>query len=303
MKVLLMYLVCMCVLINVQAQSPKLKLDNKLSQKLNEAVLGFEGQIGVYVQNLKTGKFASLNADTLFPTASMIKVPIMVGVFDKIQKDELKYNQVMVYKDSLKYDDGIVSSFKDSTKITLSELVFLMESVSDNTASLWLQGIVGGKRINELMSSLGFAHLRVNSRTAGRELFRKTYGWGVCTPFEMAMLMKKIRQGQVVSLDASDRMIRTLGYQFWDEEGLSQLPENVKFAAKTGAVDRSRSETALVYAPHGEYVYCIVTKNQKDTSYESDNAGFEMIRKLTKVIWEHNEPKYRFKYQKKGSKF
>ena len=303
MKVLLKCILGVFMVVQVNAQSKKLKVDTKLNQKIKNAVKGFEGQIGIYVENLKTGKFAAYNPDTLFPTASMVKVPIMVGVFDKIQKGELKYNQVMVYKDSLKYDDGIVSSFKDSTKITLSELVFLMESVSDNTASLWLQGMVGGKQINANMESLGLSHVRVNSRTPGRELFRKTYGWGTCTPFEMALLIKKIRQGNVISKAASDRMIRTLSYQFWDEEGLSQLPENVKFSCKTGAVDRSRSETAVVYAPHGDYVYCIVSKNQKDTTYESNNAGFEMIRKVSKIIWEHYEPKSNFVKSIKDPKF
>ncbi len=303
MKLFLHLVLSLFIVSFSKAQTTKLKFDKKLQEKLDKAVVGFEGQMGVYVQNLKTGKFAAIDADTLFPTASMIKVPIMVGVFDKIRTNELKYDQIMVYKDSLKYDDGIVSSFKDSTKITLSELVFLMESVSDNTASLWLQGIVGGVKINELMNTLGFSHLRVNSRTPGREVFRKTYGWGVCTPFEMAMLMMKIRQGQVISSAASDRMLRTLGYQFWDEEGLSQLPEKVKFASKTGAVDRSRSETAIVFAPHGEYVYCIVSKNQKDTTYEGNNAGFEMIRKLSKIIWQHYEPKSRFEKLASDSKF
>jgi beta-lactamase class A len=286
--------------INTQAQS---KVDAKLQSKIATAVESFEGQVGVYVENLKSGKFATYNADTLFPTASMIKVPIMVGVFDKIQNGELKYTQEMVFKDSLRYDEGIVSSFRDSTKIMLSEVVFLMESVSDNTASLWLQGMVGGLNINKLMEQYGFKDLRVNSRTVGREDFRKKYGWGVCTPREMAILMKKIRKGEIISKSASDRMIRTLGYQFWDEEGLSQLPENVKFASKTGAVDKSRSETSVVFAPHGDYVYCIVTKNQKDTTYESNNAGFELIRKLSKVIWEHQEPKSKWVKKPKDEKF
>jgi beta-lactamase class A len=279
------------------------KIDTKLQAKLNLVVSGFEGQVGIYVENLKTGKYASLNPDTLFPTASMIKVPIMVGVFDKINKGELKYTQEMVFKDSLRYDNGIVSSFKDSTKITLSELVFLMESVSDNTASLWLQGIVGGNNINKIMENYGFNNVRVNSRTPGREAFRKTYGWGVCSPREMATLLKKIRKGEIISQAASDRMLRTLSYQFWDEEGLAQIPENVKFSSKTGAVDRSRSEVSVIYAPHGDYVYCIVTKNQKDTIYESNNAGFELIRKVSKLIWEHQEPKSRWIKLVKDEKF
>ena len=46
----------------------------------------FHGTAGVYVRNLKTGKEAAVNADTIFPTASIIKVPILIGIFKKIEE-------------------------------------------------------------------------------------------------------------------------------------------------------------------------------------------------------------------------
>ncbi|MEP6610903.1 MAG: serine hydrolase, partial [Mucilaginibacter sp.] len=67
--------------------------DAKLTAKLQDAVKGFNGQAGIYVHNLKTGKTAAMNADTLFPTASMIKVSIQCGLMDKIEKGEMQYNQ------------------------------------------------------------------------------------------------------------------------------------------------------------------------------------------------------------------
>src|SRR5476649_2747051 len=77
--------------------------DKKLTTKLQDAVKGFNGQVGIYVQNLKTGKTAAINADTLFPTASMIKVSIQCGLMDKIEKGQMQYNQKLVYRDSLLY--------------------------------------------------------------------------------------------------------------------------------------------------------------------------------------------------------
>jgi len=37
-------------------------------------------------------------------------------------------------------------------------------------------------------------------------------------------------------------------------------PPTIKVGTKNGAVNQSRSEVVLVHAPHGEYVYCIMTK-------------------------------------------
>ncbi|MFY7908349.1 MAG: serine hydrolase [Emticicia sp.] len=272
------------------------KEDKVLQKKLQETLSGFNGVVGVYVKNLKTNKFAAINADTIFPTASMVKVPIMVGTFDKILKGQLKYDQEIVYKDSLDYDDGIVGSLKDGAKLPLNEVMMLMCTVSDNTGSLWLQALAGGGiRINAIMDSLGLKNTRVNSRTPGREANRTEFGWGQTTPREMANLITMLRQRKVFTADASDRMYRNLGRQFWDGEGLSQLPENVKVGTKNGAVNRSRSEVVYVHAPHGEYVYCVITKKQKDESWTRSNEGFELLRKVGALLWNYYEPQSKFK--------
>lgn len=273
-----------------------LKEDQKLKAKLEELIKGFKGDVGIYVRNVKNNKFVAINADTVFPTASMIKIPIMIGTFDKIKQGGLKYEQELVYRDSLKYDDGIVGSLRDSARISLSKVVMLMCTVSDNTGSLWLQALSGGgKRINAILDSLGFQVTRVNSRTPGREANRTQYGWGQTSPREMANLLTMIREGKIISPAYSDRMYRNLGRQFWDEEGLSQIPENIKVATKNGAVNRSRSETVLVHAPGGEYVYSVITKNQKDESWDRNNEGYELLRKVSALLWHYFEPKSKWK--------
>ncbi|MFN3487509.1 MAG: serine hydrolase [Emticicia sp.] len=280
--------------LSVSAQTAK--LDKVLQSKLQETFKGFNGVAGIYVKNLKSNQFVAINADTIFPTASMVKIPIMVGTFDKILKGELKYEEELTYKDSLHYDDGIVGSLKDGAKLPLNEVMMLMCTVSDNTGSLWLQGLAGGgTRINAIMDSLGLKNTRVNSRTAGREANRTEYGWGQTTPREMAELLTMIRQRKVFTANASDRMYRNLGRQFWDGEGLSQLPENIKVGTKNGAVNRSRSEVVLVHAPHGEYVYCIITKKQTDESWKRENEGYELLRKVSALLWNYYEPKSKFK--------
>lgn len=273
----------------------KLRCDSLLQKKLENISKDFHGQVGIYVENLETGKFAALNQDSLFPTASMIKVPIMVGIFSKILDGKIKYSDELLYRDSAKYDNGITGSLKDSTIVPLGEAILLMETLSDNTASLWLQSLAGGEKINNLMDSLGLFSIKVNSRVKGREAFRKIFGWGMTSPKDMAILMKKLRMGNVLSKDASNRMFRTLGNQYWDGEGLSQIPEYVKTACKTGAVDKSRSEVTFVHAPSGDYMYCIVTKNQKDTTYKRDNEGFTLIRNVSALIYNHFEPKSNWK--------
>ena len=266
--------------------------DKKLTKQLQSLVAGFKGRAGIYVQNLKTGKIASFNADTLFPTASMIKVSIQCGLLDKIEKGELQYNQKLVYNDSLLYaGEDILGSFKNNDTIQLSKVYLLMITMSDNTASLWLQKLVGSDYINNWLQQNGFENLRVNSRATGRDSMRNIYGWGVTTPMEMCRLFTLIEEGKAVSAAASERMIRNMTRIYWDERSLSQIPPNIHTISKSGSLDASRSETVLVNAPHGDYVFSIITKNNTDQSWTPDNEACVLIKNLSALLWHYFEPK------------
>ena len=268
------------------------KTDKTLEKQIVNLISGFHGTIGIYVHELKKDRVASFNADTVFPTASVVKIPIMIGIMDRIQNKELECHQVMIYKDTIKYDPGedVLASFKPDEKILLSKLMLLSISLSDNTASLMLQGIAGGgQRINYLMDSLGYSYTRVNSRTPGREKEREIYGWGQTTPREIAVIMEQIVQGKVLSRKSSDRMLRTLGRQYWDEDAISQIPPNIFVASKSGAVDESRNEILYVNAPN-PYIFSIFTKNNKDQSWEYNNEAWVLTRKLSALLFTYFNP-------------
>ena len=268
--------------------------DKKLLSLLEQTIDGFNGNIGIYVKNLKTGKTTSINGDTIFPTASIVKVPILVGVMDKIQKGELDYNQELNYKDSLLYEGvDILGSFKTDEKIVLKKIIMLMLTTSDNTASLWLQSLAGtGTRINALLDSAGLKITRINSRTPGRESNRSIYGWGQTTPKEMGILLEMIYKDQIISVEACERMQRCLGRNFWDEnEAISQVPPYIEVFSKNGCVDSVRSEVLLVNAPHNPYIFCIFTKNNKDTRWTHDNEAWALARIISKELWDYFEPK------------
>lgn len=268
--------------------------DKKLETRLREAVSGFNGDIGIYVKNLKTGKIAVFNADTIFPTASIVKVPILLGVMQKLERGELFYDSTIIYRDSLLYaGEDILGSFKDGEKIRLKKVMMLMMTTSDNTASLWLQGLAGGgTRINQILDSLGFKDTRVNSRTPGREDIRKMYGWGQTTPREMGEIFERIYRNQIFSPAACDRMMRCMGRNFWDqEEAISVIPPYIEVFSKNGCVDQSRNEALLVNAPNNPYIFCIFTKNNKDRSWRKSNEAWALTRKISTMLWEYFEPK------------
>lgn len=264
----------------------------ELRETLERLTEGFRGDVGIYVRHLGTGEEVALRADEAFPTASMIKVPLLAALHDRVEAGELDLEAEMVYHDSLAYPGSdIVAGLEDGATVALDKLAFLMTSWSDNTASLWIQSLVGGGAfVNEWLDAHGFIITRVNSRTEGREADWEAYGWGQTTPREMSELMVMIRAGDVVSPAASERMYRTLASPYWQDRALSVLPATVQVAAKYGSVYRSRSETLVVNAPTGDYVLTFITRNQEDESREPDNEGYVLLRDVSRAVYEHFTP-------------
>jgi beta-lactamase class A len=269
-----------------------LKTDSALERELAAAVSGFHGRAGIYVRNLSSGTEAALNADETFPTASLVKVPILVSLLSRVDRGELDYNGELVMTSTRAYDaDDLAANLKDGTKISPAKLVWLMESLSDNSAALWCQELAGGgAAINAWLDGHGFARTRVNSRTEGREADKAKFGWGQTTPREMAGLMLLASSSSTAVTPAvSEEMLRVLSKSYWDGEALSQIPPAIHAASKQGAVDHSRSEVLLVEAPSGRYVLSVLTKDQTDTRYEHDNEGYELLRRVSRAVWEHDE--------------
>jgi beta-lactamase class A len=82
-------------------------------------------------------------------------------------------------------------------------------------------------------------------------------------------------------------MLRLLGRNYWDEEAVSQIPSDVFVASKNGAVDASRSEVMYVKGKKANYLFCICTKDNQDTSWATQNEAWEMTRKLSRLLWEY----------------
>jgi len=269
------------------------RTDKKLEDQLQPLVDSFHGTAGIYVLNLKTGKEAAINADTIFPTASIVKIPILVGIFDKIDQGVFKYHQPLLYRDSMaRKGSGLMQFYKDSSETDLKTAITLMITHSDNAAAVWCERLAGGGvTINSWLEAHNFKDTRVNARTPGRDPYRQLYGWGQTTPREMARLVTMIRKEEAVTPAASQAMYRIMTQVFWDEYALSQIPPYVQTASKQGMVDDSRSEVVLVNAPHGDYVFYVATKNNKDRRWVHDNEAWQLARKVSGLLWKYFEPK------------
>ena len=299
-------LLCVAASCLTQASAQQTAIrDEKLIDTLQDVLSGFRGDVGLYAYHLKSRRVAAINADTIFPTASTIKVPIFCGLCEKIDRGELSYRRPLVYQTARAVKgSGIMKYFQDSTKVSVSTLATLMIIFSDNSASFWCQELAGGgAQINKWLARNGFKDTRVNSRTEGRQEDYRRYGWGQTTPREMATLMLDICKNKVLTPAACDRMYRTLSQQTHDRRSLSEIPPYIQTADKTGGVNASRSEVVFVSAPHGDYVFAVYTKNNADHTWRRNNEAQELIRQVSAVLWHHFEPDSRWRPPVGNEKF
>lgn len=285
------------LLFSITSISYAQKNDTKLEHILQNEIKAFQGDVGIFVQHFKKNRTVSIQADTIFPTASLVKVPILVGVFNKINLGKLKLNTPYIYDAKRVYGgSGLMQFYKDSTQTNLSTMISLMLTYSDNVTSIWCQELAGGgTEINQLMDSLDLPNTKVNSRTEGRQQIWEQHGWGQTTPREIAQLMTLIRQGKVINPRLSDKMYRYLKNQYYNGEALSQLPAHIATASKTGALNQTRNELVFVHAPSGDFVFTVLTKNNKDQRWVVDNEAEVLIRKITSILWNYFEPNGKFK--------
>ncbi len=128
------------------------------------------GVVGVAAIHLETGRRVSMNGTDRFPMASTFKVPIAVQLLTRIDKGEIKLDQLIDIKQSdLHPGSGTLSDLfnKGGLALSVRNLMELMLLISDNSATDVLLRTAGGAdAVTARMRTLGIDGITVNRSTA-----------------------------------------------------------------------------------------------------------------------------------------
>jgi beta-lactamase class A len=255
----------------------------------------FKGDVGIYAVNLQNGDTVSYNAEKMFPTASVIKIYVLARLYQEIKEGRLAMNDKVVLRDSDKVPgSGILLFMHDGLKLTLGDLSWLMINMSDNVAANLLTDEVDGvMKVTDYIRSLGFKHTMELAKIFDRNVYpdstlRKKYGIGVTTPRETATFMKELYEGDIVDKKSSEAMIKLMEYQFYNTSIPRFLPtyrDTIEIAHKTGALNATRNDCAIIYTPRTNYVLCVFTTHNKDQRWITDNGAEVFIAKISLLVY------------------
>ena len=276
--------------------SLKTKTDTvALRRTLDSLANALHGVLGYSVMNLETGEKLSLRGDSTFGTASLIKVPILVTVFDLVEKGRLSLDDKLIMLGIDKVGgSGIISNLHNGLELTVGDATFLMITLSDNTATNLVLDRILIRRVWRKMESLGLMHSKVHSRsmvgdaTVAPDSSRK-YGLGVTTPNEMAQLFALMAEGKAVSPAADSAMLAMLQKTTFTEM-LRRYTGGIRAASKYGAVNAARTECVLWYLP-ARVVACVLTKDNEDQRWVIDSEPQVTLAKMGEAIVNAWRPK------------
>lgn len=262
-----------------------------LRRSIEGMTRGYEGVVGVSVRNLATGEGLSIRGDETFPTASLIKVAVLVALLDEVRRGTIRLDDplTMIARDQVG-GSGVLQHLHSGLQLTVEDAARLMIVISDNTATNLLLDKVPMRAVWAKMDSLGLPHTRIHSKTFLRSTSvamdsSVKYGLGVTTPDETVRLFTLLHQGRAVSPALDSLAISMLrGNEDWNKL-VRWLPDGATAAHKSGDVDQSRNDCGILYGPDAPVAVCVMTRENRDTSYATDNPANLLIARIGAEVY------------------
>lgn len=252
-----------------------------------------KGHPAVAIKNLVTGEYFSYNADEIYPAASVIKLPLLVGLFKKVAEGRISLEQrfplVQAEKDLVgTAGSGILQDLDNGLELTVNDLAVLAITVSDNIATNMLIDLVGMDYVNEAMNELGLTSIRMITKIGNYAAMAQGHDNKI-NAREMVRLLELLYHGAVVNPSVSEKILRILKRQKFSHIA-ALLPLGTEVASKSGSLKGIRHDVGLVWLPQGAFALAVLTKDLSEP-----RAGATFISRVAWKTFQHYNRR-----QKKG---
>ncbi len=242
-----------------------------------------EGVGGVYVRDLKGGYGYGVNPDEIFFGASVMKIPLMVAVYRKMDEGEFSFNDTFATEPGdWAGGAGWLQWEEPGTSHTVEDYLLMMMTQSDNVATNVLLRLVGGPEyVNEVASSLGASDTVLNQKiTSERAAVPALDNW--TTPRDMAKILNSIATGEAASRESSREMIDLMRQNHLQSSLEDGLPEGVEVANKGGWLYKVYDDAGIVFHEDRPYVIAIFSKHGSEDVEE----GKALMKGISEGVWQ-----------------
>jgi beta-lactamase class A len=266
-----------------------------LQNAIRERLAAFPGTVSLYAKNLDTGAALGIREADPVRTASTIKVPIMLAVFDAVARGQAKWEEPLTLTAQEKVaGSGVLGvEFSTGDQLPIRDVLHLMIVLSDNTATNMILERFTADAVNAYLDKLGIKTTRSMRKVmgtgpagvsaAGKLPENRKYGLGVSTPRDMVTILERLDRGGIVSPEASREMLAILKRN-QDNTGITRHLMEFPVAHKTGALDALRSDVGIVYSKTGKIAMAITVDDMAKPDWSPDNPGSLLIADLAKML-------------------
>lgn len=250
-------------------------------RRILEIFSACDGEVGLYLEDLISGECFTVNPERVFPSASTIKIPILAALFQAAAEDKVNLDAEITIKPENRVSGcGVLSVLNPNLRLTILDVATLMIIQSDNAATNELMDLVGMEKVNKLSRDLGLKHT-VLQRKMMDSAAAKTGRDNFTCAQDMGMLLRLLVEGQVVSKDASVKILDIMKKQQLRNKLPALLPEEVTIAHKTGDLDFLEHDVGVFFLPDRTYILAILTNK-----LASNAVGVKTINEVSRVVYE-----------------
>lgn len=240
-------------------------LQTRLGQVLDRVEQSFPGQAGIALLIPSRGIALYRRPDEVFPSASLVKVPILVTVYCLAGKGVLSPYESMTLRDSDRREgSGELKSAPAGTRYSVRQLAKVMIIDSDNTATDMLIRRMGMGPVNGRMRQLGLSHTTLERTIFDFDAIDQGRD-NLTTPREMAALFSALAAGKLADGDGTAEMLQILKGQRRRDMIPAGLPAGIPVAHKTGELAGVLHDCGIIEEPSGRVILCLLGREVSDS--------------------------------------
>ncbi|MFA6358902.1 MAG: serine hydrolase [Candidatus Omnitrophota bacterium] len=234
----------------------------RLSRVLEGKVRHFNGTVSLVVKDLDMKWEIAFNEDTLIPSASLVKVPIMLSCFYAAQEGKISLKDSIRFKSSEKVGGSKILGREPVGSVFIVEELFNpMITRSDNTAANILIDFMGFDTLNTYFKKMGLRNTNITRNMMDFKK-RREGGENYTTSADMSYLLEQLYYKKFLNKDVSEKCLELLGQQKINDRIPRKLPKGTYVVHKTGLERHVCHDVGIVFTNKGNFLICVLVKHE-----------------------------------------